>query len=106
MLEIGYIHSPIVIFCMSRLPLFIILADITVRLNTAYYKRGLIVLQRWNIARHYIKHKMWLDFFILLLLSIYDLENINTLMILTLLFIKKLIIIRSELKDSIALDKK
>lgn len=40
----GYLTSPVVVFCMSRLPLFVMLADVAIRLNTAYYKRGLIVV--------------------------------------------------------------
>lgn len=91
---------------MGKIPLFITLADMIIRLNTAYYKRGLIILKRWSIARHYIKHRMWLDFMIMFLYTVYDLENVNILMILTLLMIKKLISIRKELEDSMSLDKK
>lgn len=82
------------------------LADVSVRLNTAYYKRGLIVLQRWNIARHYIKHRMWLDFMIVILFMTYDLENNNILALIILLMIKKLSFARKELEDAMALDKK
>lgn len=82
------------------------LADVSVRLNTAYYKRGLIVLQRWNIARHYIKHRMWLDSMIVILFMTYDLENNKILALIILLMIKKLSFARKELEDAMALDKK
>ncbi|EAS06232.2 cation channel family protein (macronuclear) [Tetrahymena thermophila SB210] len=106
MIDYKYNKSHIIFFCMSTLPLIVMFVDVIIRLNTGYYKRGLIVVKRWNIAKHYIKHKLWLDIFLIFLFAIYDNTNINIMMLITILLIGKITQIIKELEDAVTLDKR
>ncbi|KAL4501614.1 hypothetical protein ABPG72_018665 [Tetrahymena utriculariae] len=106
MVNYKYTNSHIIFFCMSTLPLIVMFADVIIRLNTGYYKRGLIVVKRWHIAKHYLKHKLWLDIFLIFLFAIYDNTNINIMMLITILMIGKITQIIKELEDAVTLDKR
>ncbi len=51
------------LFYVNKLAFFILLFDILKKFNTAYYVKGVLVVKRKGIARHYFSKDFWYDFF-------------------------------------------
>ena len=51
------------LFYVNELAFFILLFDILKKFNTAYYVKGVLVVKRKGIARHYFSKDFWYDFF-------------------------------------------
>jgi len=84
-------NSEIAVFGLGKLPMYIYIVNLLIRFNTAYYRRGLIVYDRWNIFLNYIKGRLLLDCAVILMFVVFDLDQPTLLLIITMFLIRKIL---------------
>jgi hypothetical protein len=98
-----FLEYEFVKFSTGNLPLAVLLINLFIHINTAFYRRGLIVVDRWKIFVHYLRFRLWVDGILILLFVVMDLHSIKTMVTLSLFLIKELEFLKKDLEDAITL---